>query len=110
MVSVLTFTGTGDSCFECQESYGDACHDDGGAGLRRAMKVIAWDGQGLIVTGQYCHGPIKSWAIGLAPLGPSKPLPNWPLIWSMNDDGQSLRLEIHAPDDVSVSVIEPAAA
>ena len=83
-------------------------------------------GEAVCVTLCYLDDAGGVWTVGLAPLGPLGPIPDWPTAWSVGDPDYEANLELamqalapmppgnytmvltlDAPDDATVQVLRP---
>lgn len=110
-MKTLTFQGYSDDTFDCT---GDGVnvdyevdYEDAASGKPISMLVVGAGGM-CIVTGQYCPGQATGWLIGVAPCGDdTDPMPEWPMRLMAGDNNYSVKLEIDAPNNVKVTLVDP---
>ena len=61
-------------------------------------------GHGLLVFAQYAPLNVAgAWMVGISQVDEDRPLPGWPMRWSVHERGYSVQLEIDVPEGVVIS-------
>jgi hypothetical protein len=100
----LAFYGASDDLFEIEGSGKGEPDEVGCFNSTATAQILTLDGDGLHVVAKYAPSEVACWMIGLMQLDEGKPLPDWPMRWKA--EGYSVRLEIDAPDDAKITMIE----
>lgn len=107
-MKTLRFEGYSDDTFSCTGKGIDVDRDNA-ADMSPVSMRVAGSGGELLVTGQYCPSPATGWQVSVAPSHDDpdeNPIPEWPMRVVRGERPYSAALEIDAPDDVTVELVE----
>lgn len=107
-MKLLRFEGYSDDTFSCTGRGIEVDLDTCASGAPVYLRVEA-AAESMIVCGQYAPGPVGGWIIGIGPDDggtEDKPIPEWGAAFTRTDCPYSPALNIVAPDDVKVTLID----